>query len=72
MTPAQINTLLWTFGATVVYVVMLLGIEAWKGRNKEPNDLITHAMRAAIKRVPWLFIIIAIVFGFMAGHCFGQ
>jgi len=72
VTDPQINTLMWTVGATVVCVAMLLGIEAWKGRNEHPRDLITHAMRAAVKKVPWLFIVVAIVFGFMAGHCLGQ
>lgn len=72
MTAEQVNTLMWAFAATAVYVALLLGIEAWKGRDEHPQNLITHACRAAVKRVPWLFIVVAIVFGFMAGHCFGQ
>ena len=72
MTPAQVNTFMWAVAATAVYVAMLLAIEAWKGRDQYPDNLITHAMRAAVKRIPWLFIIVAILFGFFAGHCFGQ
>lgn len=70
MTPEQIETFMYAAGASAVYVLMLLGIEAYAAWKRKP--LITHAMRAAVRRVPWLFVLLAMTFGFMAGHCFGQ
>jgi hypothetical protein len=72
VTAPQINTLLWAVGLTVLYVAGLFALEYWKAKDEHEKNLITHACRAAIKQFPWVFFILAILFGFMSGHCFGQ
>lgn len=71
MSKGQIATVLLVSGVTVVYIAALLYIEYIKYKS-DSKAIITRSFRAAVKKVPWVFILIALIFGFMAAHCFGQ
>ncbi len=66
------TVLLLVIGATVLWVAMLLTIEFKTLRDDVPNNHITAVLRGAVKRLPWPFILLALVSGTMMGHCFLQ
>ena len=69
---AQKKTLMYVVAATAAWVAVLLGIEVKTLGNETPEDHITAVMRAYVKKLPWVWILLALVSGFMMGHCFGQ
>ena len=58
--------------ATAVWVAVLLCIEYKRYKAAGKPALITNSFRAAVKKQPWVFILLALISGFMMGHCFGQ
>lgn len=58
--------------ATVFWVGTLFIIEYTRYRKAGSDALITNAFRQAVKGQPWVFILLALISGFMMGHCFGQ
>lgn len=65
------TTLLLVVAATAVWVVALLVIEYKTLRDDVPGNHITAVLRGAVRKLPWPFILLALVSGFMMGHCFG-
>jgi hypothetical protein len=55
---------------TVVWVVGLLIVEIKQIKDHKP--VITTVLRNYLKKLPWPFILLALVSGFMMGHCFGN
>lgn len=72
MRAQDIHTLLLVIGATALWVALLLAIEFKTLRDDVPGNHITAVLRAAVKKLPWPFILLALVSGFMMGHCFGN
>ena len=51
---------------------MALLVLEWRTlRDNIPGNHITAALRATVKRLPWPWILLALVSGFLMGHCFG-
>jgi len=65
-------TLTAIVGLTVAWVVGLLLLERKTLKDGVPANHITAVLRAAVKKYPWPWILLALVSGFLMGHCFGQ
>ena len=66
------TTIALVVAATGIWVFVLLWIEYARFKKCGSSGLITNSFRAAVKAQPWVFILLALVSGFMMGHCFGQ
>jgi len=66
------QTMVLVVAATSLWVISLLVIEYTRWRKAGKPGLITNVMRDAVRSQPWVFILLALVSGFMMGHCFGQ
>lgn len=72
ITNNQIVTIAWVVGITTLWVFGLLAIEIVRGKKLGSEALITNSFRAAVIRVPWVFILLALISAFLMGHCFGN
>lgn len=70
MTPTQ--TVLAVVAITTLWVAALLLLEYRTLKDKVPANHITAALRASVRALPWPWLLLALVAGFMMGHCFGQ
>ena len=66
------TTLILVVVVVVLAVAALLAIEGVRYKQAGKDALITSSMRQAVKNEPWVFILLALISGFMMGHCFGQ
>lgn len=66
------RTLLIVVALTTLWVIGLLVLEYKTLTDKVENNHITAVLRSAVRKMPWPFILLALVSGFMMGHCFGN
>jgi len=59
-------------GLTVLWAAALLVVEYKTLRDDVPNNHITAVLGATVKKLPWPWLLLALVSGFLMGHCFGQ
>ena len=69
MTP-QKKTLFWIIGVTVAWAAALMGIEIKTLGDETPANHITAVLQKSVKNTPWPWILLALVSGFLMGHCF--
>lgn|GEM_PF-2611246 len=70
MSSAQKKTLLWVIGATVAWGAALLGIEIKTLNDETPDNHITAVLQKYVKQLPWPWLLLALISGFLMGHCF--
>lgn len=54
---------------TALWALSLIAVEFYQ--IKKGKVVITNVIIATIKKVPWVFILLALVGGFLMGHCAG-
>ena len=69
MTPHK-KTLLWIIGVTAAWGAALLGIEIKTLGDATPANHLTAGLQKSVKDLPWPWILLALVSGFLMGHCF--
>ena len=66
------TTLIYVVIITFIWILGLLFVERLGYKREGTKGLITNQFREAVKSQPWIFILLALITGFMMGHCFGQ
>lgn len=66
------TTIIYVVIITFIWVLALLLIEYLGYKREGKKGLITNEFRKAVKDQPWIFILLALISGFLMGHCFGQ
>lgn len=65
------TTILYVVAVTALWGLSLVAIEYFRFKDGGKPVLITTEFREAVKEVPWVFILLALVTGFLMGHCAG-